>query len=36
LKKISVWMRRYFYAVAMQGIMQIVIIVIMTRFRTGL
>ena len=36
LKKISVWMQRYFYAVAAQGTMQIAIIVIMARFRTGL
>jgi hypothetical protein len=36
LVKISVWMRWYFYAVATQGMMQIAIIVVMTRFRTGL
>ena len=36
LKKISAWMQRYFYAVAAQGTMQIAIIVIMTRFRTGI
>jgi hypothetical protein len=35
MQKISIWMRRYFYAVAFQGIMQIAIIVVMTRFRTG-
>jgi hypothetical protein len=35
LKKIGAWMQRYFYAVAMQGMMQVAIIVIMTRFRTG-
>jgi hypothetical protein len=35
LEKISVWMRRYFYAVAAQGTMQIAIIVVMTRFRIG-
>ena len=35
MKKISIWMRRYFYAVALQGMMQIAIIVVMTRFRTG-
>ena len=29
-------MQRYFYAVAMQGVMQIAIIVVMTRFRTGI
>jgi hypothetical protein len=28
-------MRRYFYAVALQGKMQVAIIVVMTRFRTG-
>ncbi len=36
LTRISYWMRRYFYAVATQGTMQVAIIVIMTRFRTGL
>lgn len=36
LKKISAWMQRYFYAVATQGVMQAAIIVIMTRFRTGI
>ena len=36
LRKISRWMQRYFYAVASQGVMQIAIIVVMTRFRTGL
>jgi hypothetical protein len=36
LHKIGVWMRRYFYAVAMQGTMQVAIIVIMTRFRAGM
>jgi hypothetical protein len=35
MQKISIWMRRYFYAVAFQGMMQIAIIVVMTRFRTG-
>jgi hypothetical protein len=35
LKKISTWMQRYFYAVALQGMMQVAIIVVMTRFRTG-
>jgi hypothetical protein len=35
MKKIGVWMKRYFYAVALQGTMQIAIIVVMTRFRTG-
>jgi hypothetical protein len=32
---ISTWMPRYFYAVAAQGVMQIAILVVMTRFRTG-
>ncbi len=36
MKKIGLWMQRYFYAVAMQGIMQIAIIVVMTRFRAGI
>lgn len=36
LVKISAWMRWYFYAVATQGMMQIAIIVVMTRFRAGL
>jgi hypothetical protein len=36
LKKIGSWMQRYFYAVAMQGTMQIAIIVVMTRFRAGI
>ena len=35
LTQISAWMRWYFYAVATQGTMQIIIIVVMTRFRTG-
>jgi hypothetical protein len=34
--KIGVWMRRYFYVVASQGTLQIVMIVIMARFVTGL
>jgi hypothetical protein len=36
LNKIGTWMQRYFYAVAMQGTMQVAIIVVMTRFRAGL
>jgi hypothetical protein len=36
LNKISVWMHRYFYSVAAQGVMQVAIIVIMTRFRAGI
>ena len=35
LKKIGRWMQRYFYAVALQGCMQLATIVIMARFRTG-
>ncbi|MEA2979620.1 MAG: hypothetical protein QOF09_1443, partial [Alphaproteobacteria bacterium] len=35
LNRIGIWMQRYFYAVAAQGLMQIAIIVVMTRFRTG-
>jgi hypothetical protein len=36
LTKIGAWMRWYFYAVATQGVMQIAIIVVMTRFRIGI
>ena len=36
LKRIGSWMQRYFYAVAAQGVMQIAIIVVMTRFRAGI
>ncbi len=36
LGKISRWMQWYFYAVALQGLMQIAIIVVMTRFRAGI
>lgn len=36
LAKISRWMNWYFYAVALQGTMQVAIIIVMTRFRTGL
>ena len=32
LSKISKWMSRYFYVVAIQGAMQITIIIVMTRF----
>ncbi len=35
LPRIATWMSRYFYAVAAQGLMQIAILVVMTRFRTG-
>jgi uncharacterized membrane protein len=36
LGRIGNWMHYYFYVVAMQGLMQIAILVVMTRFRTGL
>jgi len=36
LDKIGFWMRRYFYAVAAQGVMQVAILIVMTRFRTGI
>jgi hypothetical protein len=36
MSKIGFWMRWYFYAVALQGLMQVAIIVVMTRFRTGI
>lgn len=36
MTKVSGWMRRYFYAVAVQGLMQMAIIVVMTRFRVGI
>jgi hypothetical protein len=36
VRRIATWMQRYFYAVAMQGAMQIAIIVVMTRFRAGI
>jgi hypothetical protein len=36
MKKIAAWMQRYFYVVAMQGIMQVAMIVVMTRFRSGI
>ena len=36
MRKISSWMRWYFYAVALQGLMQVAIIVVMTRFRAGI
>src|SRR5690242_10937979 len=32
LKRIGSWMSRYFYAVAAQGLMQVAILVVMTRF----
>jgi hypothetical protein len=36
MTKVTGWMRRYFYVVALQGIMQVAIIVVMTRFRVGI
>jgi ABC-type dipeptide/oligopeptide/nickel transport system permease component len=36
MKRISYWMQRYFYAVALQGTMQVGIIIVMTRFRAGI
>ena len=36
MKKVGDWMQRYFYIVALQGTMQVAIIVIMTRFRAGI
>lgn len=36
MTRIAAWMQRYFYVVATQGIMQVAIIVVMTRFRTGI
>jgi hypothetical protein len=35
LSKFRHWMSWYFYAIAMQGVMQIAIIIVMTRFRVG-
>ena len=36
LQWMSIWMSRYFYAVAAQGLMQVAIIVVMTKFRAGI
>jgi uncharacterized membrane protein len=36
MKRISALMQRYFYAVALQGMMQVAILIVMTRFRTGI
>ena len=36
MTKIAAWMQRYFYVVAMQGIMQVAIIIVMARFRAGI
>lgn len=35
MNKIGPWMQRYFYVVALQGMMQVAIIIVMTRFRAG-
>ena len=35
MNKVAIWMQRYFYVVALQGLMQVAIIVVMTRFRSG-
>ncbi len=35
MNKVAIWMQRYFYVVAFQGLMQVAIIVVMTRFRSG-
>ena len=36
MKRISGLMQKYFYAVALQGTMQVAILIVMTRFRTGI
>ena len=36
MKRISYWMQRYLYVVALQGTMQVAIIIVMTRFRSGI
>jgi hypothetical protein len=36
LSWIALWMRRYFFMVATQGTMQVLIVIVMTRFRAGL
>jgi hypothetical protein len=36
MARVTGWMQRYFYVVALQGIMQVAIIVVMTRFRVGI
>jgi hypothetical protein len=36
INKVAIWMQRYFYVVGLQGLMQVAIIVVMTRFRSGL
>jgi hypothetical protein len=34
--KISKWMKRYFHVIASQGVMQVAMIAVMTRFRAGI
>jgi uncharacterized membrane protein len=36
MTKITALMQKYFYAVALQGTMQVAILIVMTRFRTGI
>jgi hypothetical protein len=36
MNKVAIWMQRYFYVVGLQGLMQVAIIIVMTRFRSGL
>jgi hypothetical protein len=36
MKRITGLMQKYFYAVALQGTMQLAILIVMTRFRTGI
>src|SRR5579863_2486482 len=36
MKRITGLMQKYFYAVALQGTMQVAILIVMTRFRTGI
>jgi len=36
MKRITGLMQKYFYAVALQGMMQVAILIVMTRFRTGI
>jgi hypothetical protein len=36
MNKVAIWMQWYFYVVGLQGLMQVAIIVVMTRFRSGL
>jgi hypothetical protein len=36
LEKMSRWMRRYFFCTALQGTLQVLTIIVMTRFRVGI